>query len=446
MGKVLAVVSGKSGMGKTTVAASLSACFAAQKYKTLCLYFGTGSRKSKFALGMTDNVYPGDIDELNTPGRIVTFCTEHSRQPGLYILSIPVLTEPDKPDILNLKPMFKEIRRNFDYCLVDTPPVSDAGFKQTLSDADFSIIVTTFDSPVITDALIAARHSLESGVRDFRLFINRIHPKDNENVKAFADKICNTINAKLIGLIPEEELISHIPLTKDANVTQKKRIFMYRFLSVARGIVSENIDTEDKEMPPPPLQSHKVPDTSKKDTCSPDERPKTPDERPKSPDEEAKPPDEGAGYFEMPSNFLGRFGDPKLWARSTLKHAKSQDLVAIHSIQQGGFIGSESIRDRMWLHDLLDDKQIPYYIEVGCRDGSKDLTEAQYIYVEQKNVSKAIYFIKQFNDPSNIVREDIDKDDPTSVSDDGIPQKTCTSCGKKIDFDHHKCPYCKKHV
>ena len=428
MGRVIAVISGKDGVGKTTVAATLSSCFATLNKKTLCLYFGTGSHHMKFALGITDSVYAGSIDVLKEQGGVMKACTKHSGTPNLYILSLSDYIEPGKLTDSDVKLMFSEIHKNFDYCIIDTPSISDAGIKPAISGADMTIIVTTCDTPTITDVLIAARYSLESGIKDYRLIINRIHPENNEKIKETADKICNTVNTKLKGLIPEDELISQIPLSKSPKVLHSKRIFKSRFLSIARGIISEEGSLAEhkstsplpKKPPRPPqlplsmLQTYERPQMSENDVP-----------------------------FEIPSNFLGKFGDPTRWAQSTLKHANKEDLIAIHSIQANPFTGGDTIRDRMWLHDLLDDKSIPYYIEVGSKDGTKDLAEAQIIYVERKNAEQALFYLGQFNDPGNIVREDISKDSKPILSTDGVPQKKCTLCGKDIDFDYHKCPYCK---
>jgi len=162
-------------------------------------------------------------------------------------------------------------------------------------------------------------------------------------------------------------------------------------------------------------------------------------ERPQTVDSDAVP-------FEIPSNFLGKFGDPTRWAQSTLKHVDTEDLIAVHSIQSNPLTGSDTIRDRMWLHDLLDDKRIPYYIEVGSKDGSKDLAEAQFIYVEKHNAERVLLYIRQFNDPGSIIREDLSKDGAPVRSNDGVPQKKCPSCGEDIDFDYLKCPFCKGKV
>jgi len=149
---------------------------------------------------------------------------------------------------------------------------------------------------------------------------------------------------------------------------------------------------------------------------------------------------------DMLSGFLGSFGDPEQWAQSTLKNVDIEDLVEVYKVVPGLLVSKENLRNRIWLHDMLDDMGIPYYIEVGGMKGSKDLMEAQHIYVEKENAQKAIFLILMYNNPGNVVSDEPDEEDQPVISNDGIPQKKCISCGEEIDFDHHKCPYCKAKV
>ena len=45
---------------------------------------------------------------------------------------------------------------------------------------------------------------------------------------------------------------------------------------------------------------------------------------------------------------------------------------------------------------------------------------------------------EEFDYVGSMVSEGID-----AVSDDGMPQKKCPTCGKEHDFDYPRCPYCK---
>ena len=147
-------------------------------------------------------------------------------------------------------------------------------------------------------------------------------------------------------------------------------------------------------------------------------------------------------YANMP------YGDPALWAQSTLELRDSEDsveLVRIYTVRQGRYIDRKKVRQRMWLHDILDDNKIPYRIEFdGYWATRKKYADIQYILVEEKHGKKARRLIKEYNDTENIVDSNfIDEEEMFNITEFGILQIKCPSCGKGIDFDHHKCPHCK---
>ena len=150
----------------------------------------------------------------------------------------------------------------------------------------------------------------------------------------------------------------------------------------------------------------------------------------------------------MKPNF---FGNPELWAKSTLPDSYSgDDLVMIFEIKpvkRAGWL----VRERMWLHDILDDNNIPYKIDIiGYRRRRKYVPqmtkrkffEKQCIYVQKEHEKKTRRFIKEFLNPKNTVLDDT-VDENLTIK-DGIPQVKCSACGKEVDFDYMKCPFCKE--
>jgi len=150
---------------------------------------------------------------------------------------------------------------------------------------------------------------------------------------------------------------------------------------------------------------------------------------------------------KLPEHLIGSYIDPELWAYSTLPPCDSASLVNIYEVKQGDFTGRETIRQRMWLHDILDDNGIQYQVEINAYWAArKRFSEVQCIYVEEENAKKARSLIKEYNNPENWIAENAGGENTGDVMLDGIPQKTCQSCGETIDFDYHKCPHCKAAV
>ena len=133
----------------------------------------------------------------------------------------------------------------------------------------------------------------------------------------------------------------------------------------------------------------------------------------------------------------GAENDPEKWARSTLTGSDDENLVAVYE---------ESGRQRMWLHDVLDDYGIPYKIEVvPCWLGVNSY-EKPVILVEEKNKDTVLDLIREHDDKDNIVQEETEEEDLANGGDDALPQMTCPFCGGEIDFDYAICPLCNKRL
>ena len=151
----------------------------------------------------------------------------------------------------------------------------------------------------------------------------------------------------------------------------------------------------------------------------------------------------GKDVYELPDKLLNSYSDPSLWAYSTLEPCDGVKLVNVYIITQGNYLGREEVRQRMWLHDILDDEGIPYQVVVkGYWAGRRVYAESQFIYVKKKHADKVEQLINEFNDLGNSVPENTDEMLASENYVDGIPQIKCPSCGREIDFDYNKCPFC----
>ena len=147
--------------------------------------------------------------------------------------------------------------------------------------------------------------------------------------------------------------------------------------------------------------------------------------------------DENSTEKTQPEHPRNIFGDSELWAYSTLPSSASTDnFVEIYTHKDA----INTTRKRIWLHDILDDNNIPYLIEiVGEWAGRRKFREKQIIYVDVSNKPKVQKLIRAYKNAEAVFDEENMVDDIKN----GLPQVTCPSCGKEFDFDYNKCPYCK---
>jgi septum site-determining protein MinD len=243
VGKIIVVASGKGGTGKTTAAAAISSCLAVLEHKTLCIDFDTELRNLDLALCMADFTVMDVLDVLSGRVNLMSACSESPQIPNLFFLSAPAVSMPDSIGKAEVVTLFAEIRKNFDYCIIDAPAGIGKGFRLAYGDgdADMSIIIATGDMPSIRDATRVANAIREMGIPDIRLVINRVQQKNYRRIKTTVDDVIDTIGVQLLGLVAEDR---NIFLALHANtplVLYKKRHSAYDFLDIARRITGDDI-------------------------------------------------------------------------------------------------------------------------------------------------------------------------------------------------------------
>ena len=241
IGKVIAVASGKGGTGKTTTVAAISSCLAALGYRTLCMDFDAGLKNLDLSLCMDDYTVTDYLDVHTGRLSLMEACHEHPRIPNLFFLSAPTVYEPGSQSIEAMRPMYDEVRREFDYCLVDSPPGISLGFKMAHTGADMSIIVTNGELPAVRDAQRAVEAARNNGVSELRLLVNRVLPENFRKMRTTIDDVIDIVGIQLLGIVREDRSVL-LSLHEDTPlVLYDKRVAAYDFLDAARRITGEHI-------------------------------------------------------------------------------------------------------------------------------------------------------------------------------------------------------------
>jgi len=135
MGQIFAVVSGKGGTGKTSLCAGVASCLAAEGAKVLCIDADIGLRNLDLSLGSPEiaslpftEVLFGRVSAEDIPS--------HPKLPGLFLLTAPVSEDAEAIEIPRFRLLMEQLRKRFDYCLIDAPAGIGAGFRLACSAAD----------------------------------------------------------------------------------------------------------------------------------------------------------------------------------------------------------------------------------------------------------------------------------------------------------------------
>jgi len=203
MGKLIAVVSGKGGVGKTTVAAGVGCCLAALGKTVVCADADAGMGNLDVALGMQDAGALDGGDVLHGLAEINEALLPHETLDNLRLLSAPA--ESDDAVKTGMPHLLREIADTVDYCIADCPAGAGAALLAIAAEADEIIMVCTPDFVSLRDAKRLADMLKNDSIR---LVVNRVRPRLMISGNApDIDSAMDTTGLMLLGVVPEDESI-----------------------------------------------------------------------------------------------------------------------------------------------------------------------------------------------------------------------------------------------
>lgn len=205
MGRVIAVVSGKGGTGKTSFTANVGMALAQMGHPTLCLDCDVGLRNLDIALAMTDRAVMDFTDVMYGRCSLEEAAVRHPVEKNLYLLTAPARTGAEEISRDSFRELFPEIRERFDYCLVDAPAGLGRGFQLALAGADRAVVVTTTESSSLRDAQRTVMELNGLGRGQVHLVVNRCRKKLLRSLHQTIDDAIDSAGLPLLGVIPEDE-------------------------------------------------------------------------------------------------------------------------------------------------------------------------------------------------------------------------------------------------
>ena len=205
--KVIAVTSGKGGVGKSTLTVSLGIAAARSGKRVLLIELDAGLRGMDIMLGLSGVVYDlGDLLEgrCNIGSAIIP--SPHT--PELYAIVAPLSL---KGPILmqDMRLLIGGLRAYFDLIFLDTPAGLGKGVQYACDLSDLALIVTTPDPVCVRDGGQVVREMGERGFTAHRLLINRVSRKlIRRQVVRDLDEVIDGVGSQLIGVIPEDQEVT----------------------------------------------------------------------------------------------------------------------------------------------------------------------------------------------------------------------------------------------
>ena len=216
MGEAIVFTSGKGGVGKTTVISNIGVGLSQLDKKVVMLDTDMGLRNLDLVMGVEDRINYDLLDLLSNRCRLKQALIRVKKYPNLYIIPASLKFEKIRKYEANFRLLVNELKKEFDYCLIDSPAGIDNGFWFSVSPADNVVIVTTPHISAVKDAqrcicLLDSFHYNVSGVI----------------VNAYDDKLVKRnqmLSQKDISELLSVNVLGTIPIDKNVIICQNKGI------------------------------------------------------------------------------------------------------------------------------------------------------------------------------------------------------------------------------
>ncbi len=193
-------------MGKTFFSANVSAAVSELNRKILVIDFDIGLRNLDLALGMQDSTPFDFTDVLNGTADIENAISAHSLHKNLYFLGGPQFCDVSDIDEAAFSGLVQKLREQFDFIFIDCAAGIGKGFLMAARASDSVILIATPENASVRDSERTSVLLRESGMKDIFLVVNRVRPKEIKKAELNnIDDIIDTVNIRLLGLIPEDD-------------------------------------------------------------------------------------------------------------------------------------------------------------------------------------------------------------------------------------------------
>ncbi len=206
-GKIIVVTSGKGGVGKTTATSSIGAALALEGNRVAIVDMDIGLRNLDVVMGLENRIVFNIVDVVQGRCKIEQAAIRDRRIDNLFL--IPA-SQSDNKDVLTtsgVERVTKELRKQFDYVIMDSPAGIEKGFQNSIVGATEALVVCTPDVSAIRDADrvigILYSHSLEP-----KLIVNRIEPARVARGEMLShEDVMEVLSIELAGLVPMDDKV-----------------------------------------------------------------------------------------------------------------------------------------------------------------------------------------------------------------------------------------------
>ncbi|WP_028547682.1 septum site-determining protein MinD [Paenibacillus sp. UNC451MF] len=242
MGEAIVITSGKGGVGKTTTSANIGTALALQGKKVCMVDTDIGLRNLDVVMGLENRIIYDLVDVAEGRCRLAQALVKDKRFDELYML--PAAQTKDKHSVSPeaVRDIVLELKRDFEFVIIDCPAGIEQGFKNAVAGADKAIVVTTPENAAVRDADRIIGLLENERIESPKLVINRIRAnmvKKGEMLDI--DEICSVLAIDLLGIVPDDEYVIKAANMGEPTVMNPNSRAAIAYRNIARRILGDTV-------------------------------------------------------------------------------------------------------------------------------------------------------------------------------------------------------------
>lgn len=250
-GRVIVVTSGKGGVGKTTTSANIGTALAKLGHKVALIDTDIGLRNLDLLMGLENRIVYTLVDVVEGNCKLKQALVKDKKNPNLVLLAAAQTRDKSAVTVEQMKDVCKELKKKYDFVIVDSPAGIEQGFQNATAGASEAIVVATPEMSAVRDAdriigLLEAKEEIKS----YKLVLNRVRPnmiKANDMMSV--EDVVDILSINLLGIIPEDTEVITSTNKGEPVVHDEKAKSGQAYMNIARRIIGEDVPFMDLEEP-----------------------------------------------------------------------------------------------------------------------------------------------------------------------------------------------------